>query len=310
MKRIIPCVFITLAMILAGIYFPSLNLIALMLCPLPLSILGNIEGHKRMSIAELLIEATLFFAFSQTMAVYFLIACAPVSAMIFMLGREEYKEAKNHSGPESLLICIGTSITFKIVLMLVFWIFTDKNILMPDFSQMDSMFAQVYETQPELQESIRRILRVFPYLMPSMLIIYCSIESFLNYSFNHKLTRKFFPETKNYVPELPVFTQWRFPFSLFWVSMLSLILGYFVDSDTWFDGTVFIMNLQIVINIIMFIQGLSLIFWLMESFKFRRGAKVFACIILFIPFFWAWLVIIGMSDMILNLRERIRIGTK
>ena len=94
MKRVIPCVMITLALILAGSFFPVLGVIGLMLCPLPLTILGNIEGHKRMSVAELLIDATLFFLFSPSMAAYFLVGCAPLSAMIITLSREDFKDVK------------------------------------------------------------------------------------------------------------------------------------------------------------------------------------------------------------------------
>ena len=56
----------------------------------------------------------------------------------------------------------------------------------------------------------------------------------------------------------------------------------------------------------MFVEGLSMVFWIMAGFKFKKGAKIAACILLSIPFFWPWLIVIGMCDMALNLRERIK----
>ena len=310
MKRVIPCVMITLALILAGSFFPVLGVIGLMLCPLPLTILGNIEGHKRMSVAELLIEATLFFLFSPSMAAYFLVGCAPLSAMIFTLSREDFKDVKKYSGPESLLIIAGASIAFKLVMIALFWFFTKKNILLPDLSQMEAITAQLYGNQPELMETMRKVLRILPHLMPTLLILYCSAEAFMNYKLCFSLTKKLFPDSKNYPPELPPFTLWRFPVSLMVVSFLSLLAGYFIDIDEWFKVSVFIMNLQIILNAFMFIGGLSVVFWIMDGFKLKKGAKFAVCVVLSFPFFWPWIIVIGMCDIVMNLRERIKFGAK
>lgn len=309
MKRIIPCVFITLALIFAGSFFPVLGFLGILLCPLPLAILGCTEGRKSASIAELLIEATLFFVVSPSMALYFLIGCAPLSGMIYLLSRNEFKQAKKYSGAETLLICSGASVLMKIILLAVFWIFTGKNILFPDPAQLSMTLSQLYGEDQQLQSAVRQILAIFPYMLPAMLVIYCGIESFMNYSLCYKLTKKLFPETKNFPPELPEFKLWRFPLSLMAVSALSLIAGYFIDIDTWFEGSIFVMNLQIIINIFMFIEGASLAFWIMAGFKLRRGTKIFIALILTIPFFWPWLVVIGMCDMVLNMRERIKFGS-
>ena len=308
MKRIIPCVFITLALILAGSFLPLFGVIGIMLCPLPLCILGCSEGHKLMSIAELMIEATLFLAVSPSMAVYFLVGCAPLSAMIFTLSRKEFKDVKKYSGAASLLVCTGASIFFKLLLLVLFWVFTKRNILLPDMSQMTAIMSQLYADQPELQEAVIRALALIPYLMPTLLILYCTAEAFMNYSLCHKLTRKLFPKVENYPPELPEFKLWRFPASLIIVSVISLLIGYFIDSDAWFEGSVFIMNLQVIVNVFMFVEGLSILFWIMDGFKFRKASKVIACVIIAIPFFWPWLIVIGMCDIVLNLRERIKFG--
>ena len=310
MKLIIPCVLITLAMILAGSFVPGFGFLGFMLCPLPLCILGNLEGHKRMSIAELLIEATLFLVFSPTMAVYFLVGCAPLSAMIYTLSREDIKRVKNYSGAESLLIAAGASIAFKLVLILLYWFFTKKNILLPDMSQVEPVIRQLYGSQPELMATMMRAVRVIPYLMPSILTLFCSAEAYMNYSLCSKIMKKIAPKAENFPPELPEFKLWRFPVSLMLVSFLSLVAGYFLDMDAWFEGSVFVMNLQIVVNAFMFVEGLAVIFWIMDGFRMRRGGKIAVCVLLGFPFFWPWLIVIGMCDIVLNLRERIKFGAK
>lgn len=306
MKKIIPCVFITLALILAGSFLPVFGFIGLLICPLPLAILGCTEGQRSASIAELLIEATLFFAVSPSMALYFLMGCAPLAGIIYLLSRDEFKTVKKYSGAESLLICAGVSILMKVIMLIVFWFFTGRNILFPDTVQLEAILSQLYGEQPELRDIARQVVTVFPYMMPTMLILYCGIESFMNYLLCYRLMRKLFPSTKNFPPELPEFKLWKFPLSLLFASILSFILGYFIDIDTWFAGSMFVMNLQIIINVFMFIEGLALAFWLMAGFRLKIRTKIIIAIILTIPFFWPWLIVMGMCDMVLNMRERIK----
>ena len=306
MKKILPCVFITLALILAGSFLPVTGLVGIMLSPLPLCVLGCLEGHKTMSIAELLIEASLFIMISPMMAVYFLVGAAPVSAFIFMLSREEFKHVKKYSGPESLLIIVGVSIISKLILLLIFWFVTGKNILFPDLSQMNEIIAELYKGQPELQEALKQALEFIPYLMPSMLVIYSIIEAFLNYSLCGKFAKRISPQVKHFPPELPEFKLWRFPVSLIFALVFAAVFRHFVNTDEYFEVSAFVMNLQIVIDALMFVNGLALVFWLMSGFKFRKASKVFTCIILSIPFFWPFLMVMGMGDSAMNFRERIK----
>ena len=150
---------------------PLMGIIGLMLCPLPLAILGCVEGHRQMSIAELMIEVTLFVVVAPSMAIYFLIGCAPVSGILFLLSRDDIKTVKKFTGAESLLLCIATSIIFKLILVIAFWLFTDKNIMFPDVQQMKMILSDLYANQPELQESVNKILNVFPYLFPTLLML-------------------------------------------------------------------------------------------------------------------------------------------
>ena len=310
MKRVIPCVLITLALILAGSFLPLFGVLGIMLCPLPLSVLGCIDGRKSMSAAELLIEATLFLVFSPTLAVYYLLGCAPVAATIFMLSQESFRDVKKLTGGESYVICIGASIIFKTILIWAFWFFTGRNLLFPDQAQLYDIMSQLYGNDPELMSTLRQVIVIFPKLLPSMLVIFAGLESYLNYSLCYSITRKFFPASKTYPPELPKFTLWHFPVSIFFVSLLAFILGWMIDTEADFTVTMFIMNLQIVANVIMFVEGVSLAFWLMEGFRLRKGARIVFGVIFCVPFFWPWFIVMGMCDMTLNMRERIKFSRK
>ncbi|MBQ7193317.1 MAG: DUF2232 domain-containing protein [Synergistaceae bacterium] len=306
MKRVIPCVVITLAMIFAGSFLPVFGFLGLMLSPLPLGILGCLEGRKNMSAAELMIEATLFFVYSPSMAVYFMLGCAPLSAMIFLLSQESFRKVRKLTGGQGVVLCIGASVIFKTILLGAFWFFTGKNILLPDVSGMEQLMSELYGSQPEFWASLQRVLSLLPHLLPSMLLIYAGVESFLNYALCHFILRKYFPKSKNFPAELPEFKSWKFPVSLFLASVAGLVMSWFTDVETWLAGTIFVINLQIVVNVVTFIQGLSVAFWIMDGFKLRRGTKALICAVLTVPFFWPWLIVVGMCEMSINLRNRIK----
>ena len=306
MKRIIPCVIITVLFMLAGSFLPLTGFLGLMLCPLPLTVLGCLEGRRSMSAAELMIEATLFLVISPKLAAYFLVGCAPVSAVIFGLSQESFRNVKKLTGGESFLICAGASVIFKTLLIGLFWFFTGKNIMFPDASQVSMALSEVYAGKPELQTALNQVIAIFPYMLPSMLVIYAGIEAFLNYSLCNSFIRKFFPNSKHYPPELPAFKLWKFPISLLFVSVGGFLLGWVVDIDTWFEGAMFILNLQIVANVLMFVQGFSVAVWIMDGFRLKKGVKLLICGVLSVPFFWPWLIVVGMCEMTISLRERIK----
>ena len=293
-------------MMVAGSFLPLFGFLGLMLCPLPLSVLGCVEGRKAMSAAELMIEATLFLAVSPSLAAYYLLGCAPVSASLFALSQESFRDTKKLSSGESLIICAGASVVFKTILIAAFWFFTGRNIMFPDAAQMGEALSQMYSEQPELKATLRQIMTIFPHMLPSMLVLYAVIESYLNYSLCFTVIRKIFPDCKNFPPELPAFKLWKFPASLFFASLGGFVLSLFVDIDTWFEGAMFILNLQIVANVLMFVQGFSVAVWIMDGFRLKKGVKLLICGVLSVPFFWPWLIVVGMCEMTISLRERIK----
>ena len=62
---------------------------------------------------------------------------------------------------------------------------------------MNEIMTQLYGDNPELMTALRQIIAIFPRLMPSLLVIFAGIESYLNYSLCYSVTRKFFPRLKN-----------------------------------------------------------------------------------------------------------------
>ena len=83
---------------------------------------------------------------------------------------------------------------------------------------------------------------------------------------------------------------------------LAFLMGFFASD--WTPGAMFAMNLKIVLNVFFFVQGLSLIWW---WFVRRRVGVFWRCLALAVfalPVCWFWFVLLGVGDMIFDLRRR------
>ena len=300
MGQVIFFAVLTLILIVAGFFVPVAGFFALMLCPLPLAVCACGEGHKKAAFAEIIVEAVLLLAISPTMALYFLLGCAPLSGTILILS-----ESKKYKSSENYLICVAVSIVSKLFVMFVFWMFTGKNILLPDANAVKILMSQIYGNDREIKNLLNQVLIIFPKMIPAILILFSSLEAFLNYSLCNILVKKFYP-SKKHPEDFPAFTSWRFPKSLMTVLFFALMIGYFTDFDDHPDLAMFAINLQILINFIMYAEGFSLIFWFMNRYKFNKIFKSLGGILLlFFPFLWAWVIIMGMCDNVFNFREKL-----
>ncbi len=298
MLRLIAYGGLTAALVACGNFAPVFGFIGLILSPLPLAILGCNENRNRAGIAELIAEALLLLLVSPYMALYFFVGYAPVAGMICAL--KDLQKAHSLTAGENILAIFTVSIIAKLILMSVFWYLTGHNAMFPDAPQLEVILNEVYREQPALLEALQMTLYLFPNMIPLLVILYCGIEAFLNYSLCVRLTRK-----RNFFPEIPNFLTWRFPNSILFALLFALIMGFFTDFRVWEEGAMFAFNLQLLLNVFVFLQGLSFLFWLITvRFKFGRLAKIFACLALVFPITWLFVIMAGMGDIMSDFREK------
>ena len=68
----------------------------------------------------------------------------------------------------------------------------------------------------------------------------------------------------------------------------------------------FAANLHLVLNVLFFVQGLSLAFWWIRRRRLGPFLQFLAVFVMMIPLVWLWLVFLGVSDMVFNFRSRVR----
>ena len=299
LARMVWFVVLTLALFSVGFFVPVLGFGGFLMVPLPLALLGMRGGSRWQAAGVAFAGGGLALLLDPLSALYYLIAQAPLSYALSFVSRGRNK------GAEALLLCSGVSVASKLLLLGVFLALTGHNPLMPDPEQIRLLLTRLYaELSPDgeqawvFREAVDGMAALFPYMLPSLVLVSSLFEAFVNYGLGVLCQRG----RAQSPPPLPPFSDWRFSGTLLPAMFLAFLVGFFASD--WTPGAMFAMNLKIVLNVFFFVQGLSLIWW---WFVRRRVGVFWRCLALAVfalPVFWLWLVFLGAGDMIFDLRRR------
>ncbi len=300
LARMVLFVALTLLLFSVGFFVPVLGFVGFLTVPLPLALLGMRDGGRWQAVGVALAGGGLALLLTPLSALYYLMAQAPLSCALSFVSRGRRK------GAEALLLCSGISVISKLLLLGVFLALTGHNPLMPDPEQIRLLLTRLYselsldgERAWALREAVEEMAALFPYMLPSLVLVSSLFEAFVNYGLGVLCQRG----RAQSPPPFPPFSDWRFSGTLLPALFLAFLTGVFASD--WTPGAMFAMNLKIVLNVFFFVQGLSLIWW---WFLRRRVGMFWRCLALAVfvlPVFWLWLVFLGTGDMIFDLRRRV-----
>lgn len=293
-----------------GNLFPVLSYWGQALSPLPLAVIGCRRGFARMYTASVFAAVLLMLPLlpglpmHPMLVMYFLIGYVPPAFAIVFSAKLRIKSDM------SLLMCVCVSIAAKVVMMIVFWLLTGRNFMLPDTEQFRMMLDGVYAAQsPDasnasaVRDAVRTMMYLMPYMIPSILMIMSGLESVFCYVLCERMQRGRKGELS--LLPLPSHLNWRFSQSLLPALLLSFCLGIIFNADEWMDAAMFSVNLKLLLNILLFIQGMSVIFWWTNKRGFGRGAKTAVFILMLIPLMWVWVILLGVTDMAFDVRSRV-----
>mgnify|MGYP000854175971 FL=1 len=283
----------------AGLFVPILGFWCLLMSPLPLALLGMREGLRWQTTGTALAGGAILLTSGPFSALYFLIGQGPLAYALSLSPRGR------GTGAEALLLCSGVSVVSKLALLGVFLALTGQNPLMPDPEQVRLLLTRLYAELPlegeqtlAIRDAVEEAVALFPYMLPPLVLISSVLDAFINYRLG-----VFYQRGRVSVPSaLPPFSEWRFSRTL----LPAMFLAFFMELFTsdWVPGAMFAMNLKLVLGFFFFLQGLSLLWW---WFAWRRVGLFWRCLalaVLALPLLWIWLVVLGVGDMLFDLRRR------
>ncbi|HET7627698.1 MAG TPA: YybS family protein [Bacillales bacterium] len=104
------------------------------------------------------------------------------------------------------------------------------------------------------------------------------------------------------------FREWQFPKSFLWYYLIILIIGFFHGFEAGSVGSIVYYNLLVVLQVVMFIQGLSFVFFYMHLRKWSKGLKGLTLILLVLLSVATGMIfrLVGVIDLGFQMRDRLR----
>lgn len=151
-------------------------------------------------------------------------------------------------------------------------------------------------------EMMYQSIEMISYIVPSAMVITSIVLTFVTQFFANQVLKRFKFDTYPFPP----IREWTFPKSLLWYYLIVTII-FMTGLE---EGTILftiIINLFIVLEVIMTIQGFSFIFFYFHNNKKSLTIPVVIVILsLFMPFLLYIIRILGIIDLGFNLRRRMK----
>lgn len=159
--------------------------------------------------------------------------------------------------------------------------------------------AEELEKQMKLMEEQ---LSTVQYLFPTAIVMVGAIFSFLSYLIAKPLLRRFSPD----IPSLKPFRELKFPQSVVVLYLLIVMLSFLPLEKGQMLYSI-ALNGEFILGFLIFIQGLSFIFFYCHKKKYPKAVAVIAVILgLLQPIFMAAIRILGVIDMGFNIRNKVK----
>ncbi len=295
---------------LAAHFLPLIGVAFSLLAPAPLVILGLRHDLKKASlglgVSTLLVASLL----------------GPLSALFFVLGFGVlgvglgFLAKRCEKGVEVLLYGILLSLGSKLLLMVIAGKVTGINPFQLDGAEMQSMIDKIfqfYESTGMSKESLAAVrdqfaesIRLLPVIFPTILTMAAALDCYLSYTISSFVLRRVGGTP---LPQLPPFSGWRFPKSVFGALVVSVLLTLFGSrSGEWNFALKAGTNLRLLVNFLFLFQGLSLLWYFFSERARVPFARVFRTIaiiiVVLVPLFSTIAVMAGIGDMWLDFRKR------
>jgi len=300
---------LAVVLFLAAQFLPVVGIGFSFLCPAPLVVMGLRHDFKKALLGVAVATGLVMIFMGPLGALFFLLGFGVLGVGLGQLAK------RLHRGVEILLYGILLSLGSKLLLMVIASKVMGVNPFSVDPVEIERMLNKVFafyagkglsqETIESMKQQMMMTLKIIPLVFPALLTLAASVDCYLSYVISGAVIRRIGSGT---LPPLPSFSNWRFPKSIFWALLVSILFSMLGmqqgEASLMFRMG---MNLKLLINILFLLQGLSVI-WYYFSLKglgsFVRWVAVI--LVLFVPFLSTIALILGVSDMWFDFRSRIR----
>jgi len=300
----------------SGINIPVIGVVLTLTSPAPISLLGIRQGTSKAFLAVVFIAAILFPVFGDAGSMSFILSTGFLGIALGAIAR------KTNSAGETIFGLIIIMLISKLILMWYMVNTRDFNPFILEESSIDALMKSlnVSSTSDDIVKAITEQMKL---LTPSFLIMAAGLDVFVNYLLVSKMEsrrQKIIGASPSIADEktnefkihpLPPFELWSFPRSVLSAFFTAFLITLFNASDSSSILLSAELNLKVLTSVMFFIQGISFAWWWMlhKNFSYWARLSIFF-FLMFIPIFSMGLIILGIMDIIINIREKIRRDNK
>ncbi|WP_070120025.1 YybS family protein [Bacillus marinisedimentorum] len=167
----------------------------------------------------------------------------------------------------------------------------------------EGMLSSLGQDAEEQMEMLKESFELMQYLLPTVIVTLGIILAVLTQSVSSMVLKRL-----KYSPSVwPPFREWRFPRSLIWYYLLAAVL-MMVGLETGSAVYVAVLNVYMLLQFIITVQGFSFIFFYFHAKNMSKGVPIVIVIFSFLlPAILLYLVrILGIIDLGFDLRKKFR----
>ncbi|OPL07900.1 MAG: hypothetical protein AVO33_03250 [delta proteobacterium ML8_F1] len=288
---------ITSILAIAGMYIPFLGYLMLIVA-VPFILIVVRHSARYGVLGALATGMLVMFVSFPTYGIY----VAAMGGGVGILMGQQIKKRK-----ESMTVifygALGASVTMILLLTLttlvtgVSLIAMVEELLAESFQITDRMGLE--NVLLESGVTLEDILEIFKLILPSTLILTSAFFAVFNYNVGRVILRR----TGFTAGESKPFSQFTLPGNIIMGTTLILILTYLSGYFNIVDTEVLFINILNLFIYIFLLQGLAIIFFLLEKKQFKTGMKIFVVLMVFLLQMVVGVALIGWIDNIFDFRK-------
>lgn len=295
---------IAIVFALISVYLPFLGVIVNLIWPVPILLLGVRHGLK----ASLMCLAVA--------GIIIAILINPIQAISVVFGfgfigiALGYAINQAWSPLKTMLVGTGASLLSKGAVLLISIVLMGINPLTVQLAatgqaleQALSIYQSLGFTAEQLQEirtTMETTIGLLKYIMPAGFALASVVDTYINYL----IAKKILARLGNPQPEFTEFRLWQIPGYVLWIYGVSLLLVTFYNQDPTNILYLIGVNVQMVTNVILLIQGLSIAYYYIHYKNWPNFLKSLIVILLFSNQFLVQVVVLmGAFDVVFDYRR-------
>lgn len=296
---------IAIVFALISVYLPFLGVIVNLIWPVPILLLGVRHGLKASLMCLTVAGIIITILINPIQASYVIFGFGFIGISLGYAINQRWSLLKTMAiGSVASLLSKGAVFLISIVWMglnpLNIQLENTGPAIEKTLELTQTFFSFPTETLQEIRTTMETTIGLLKYIMPAGFVLASVLDTYLNYL----VAKKILAHLGNPQPDFLEFRLWQIPGYVLGIYGVSLLLVTFYNQQP--DNLLYLIgvNLQMVTNVILLIQGLSIVYYYIHYKNWPNFLKSLIVILLFSnQFFVQIIVIIGAYDAIFDYRR-------